>query len=169
MSAAAGFADPPLCCLNAEILVRFLCSGKPVGVVFNLGAEGAVVGRSLMSPMKAEGTDGTETGGSIELDSRSSSSSEKSTVKRCPLRSMVDVCCVWRSRKKLTLKFGNFTLARTTGVINSGGSLTGLAAALHCSLGPEIYFFRPRLDSMRREGTIFRHVLYLEKDLHVLN
>jgi hypothetical protein len=89
VSAAAGFADAPRCCLNAEILVRFLCSGKPVGVVFNLGADGAVVGRSLISPMNAEAIDGTASEGSTELVLRSSSSSERSIVKRCPLKSMV--------------------------------------------------------------------------------
>ena len=60
-----------------------------MGVVFNLGADGEVVVRSLISPINAEDIDGIASGGNMELEFLSSSSSDKSTVNRVPRKSMV--------------------------------------------------------------------------------
>ena len=51
-------AEAPLCCLKADTLVLFLCSGKPIVVLFSLGADGGAVERSVMSAMKAEEIEG---------------------------------------------------------------------------------------------------------------
>ena len=47
--------EGPLCCLNADILMRFLCSGKPVVEGRSFGEVGGFTGRSVMSCTKSSG------------------------------------------------------------------------------------------------------------------
>ena len=83
------FSAAPLCCLNTDILERFLCSGKPVAVVFKVGAEGGAVDeRSLMLPTKADKPKEGSEDGMLGLELVASSSSDKSTVNRCPFKSI---------------------------------------------------------------------------------
>jgi hypothetical protein len=91
-SAALGFAASDRPFLKAEILARFLCSGNPVGVVFNFGAEGAAGVLSTISPMKAEDIDGDAFFGICDLKlGTSPSSSDKLMVNRCPRRFSIAV------------------------------------------------------------------------------
>jgi hypothetical protein len=84
-SGSAAVAELALC----YILVRFLCSGKPFGVLFSLGAETECgVDRSLISPMNADAIEETPFDGRLEGQVISSPSSDKSSSNRCPRKAM---------------------------------------------------------------------------------
>ena len=88
-SVIAAVADPALFCLKADILVRFLCSGNPFGVLFRLGAETECgVDRSLISPMNADEIEEAPFDGRFEGEVISSPLSDKSSSNRCPRKAM---------------------------------------------------------------------------------
>src|SRR5271163_2210985 len=84
----------PLCCLKADTLLRFLCSGNPVVELFNDGAVGgfaAAVSRSTISPTKLNADCLTlpDFDWPVRALLPSSSSSEKSTTNLSPCRDML--------------------------------------------------------------------------------